>query len=137
MRKNLKHSLRSLIPAFLFVWTSAIIIHGSFAGETFKDISVFDAHQMIKENEIQVVLDVRTDVEHALGHLSDAVLIPIQVLEKRSHELEVDQSILVYCYKGNRSKTASEYLASKGFKNVYNILGGIDSWIKEGYEVER
>jgi rhodanese-related sulfurtransferase len=59
------------------------------------------------------------------------------VLSKRVHELKVDQRILVYSYKGNRSTTACEYLASKGFKHIYNMLGGIDLWTEEGYEVVR
>jgi len=137
MRKNLNHNLGFLVLAFLLAWSSAFVMPESFAGETFKNLTVFDAHQMIEEQGIQDVLDVRTDVEYAQSHLSGAVFIPLMVLDKRLHELKKDHTILVYCYKGKRSKMAGEYLASKGFKKVYNMLGGIDSWIKEGYEVVR
>ena len=51
------------------------------------------------------------------------------------HEIQTGQSILVYCHNGNRSKVACELLTSRGHKHVFNMLGGIESWIKKGYEV--
>ncbi len=129
MRKVLNLTL-----TFLIIWFPGFSITESLAKEDFKNVTTFDAYHMIKDQKI-LILDVRIDVEYAQFHIRDAVLIPLMVLSKRVHELKRDQRILVYCYKGNRSKTACEYLASKGFKHIYNMLGGIDSWIEEGYEV--
>jgi rhodanese-related sulfurtransferase len=129
MRKVLNLTL-----TFLIIWFPGFSITESLAKEDFKNVTTFDAYHMIKDQKI-LILDVRIDVEYAQSHIRDAVLIPLMVLSKRVHELKRDQRILVYCYKGNRSKTACEYLASKGFKHIYNMLGGIDSWIEEGYEV--
>ncbi len=135
MRKILNQCTVFLVLVSLPALLSGLATSKSFAGESFKNVSVFEANQMIKEQKNLVILDVRTDVEYAQSHLKDAILIPLMVLDKRLYELKASQSIMIYCYKGNRSKTASEYLASKGFKQVYNMLGGIDSWIEEGYEV--
>ncbi len=129
MRKVLNLTL-----TFLIIWFPGFSITESLAKEDFKNVTTFDAYHMIKDQKI-LILDVRIDVEYAQSNIRDAVLIPLMVLSKRVHELKRDQRILVYCYKGNRSKTACEYLASKGFKHIYNMLGGIDSWIEEGYEV--
>ena len=135
MRKLLGLNLIFLVITCLIVWYPGSLTSKSYAAETFKNVSVFEAKYMIDDRKVSLILDVRTDVEYAQSHIRDAVLIPLMVLSKRVHELKRDQRILVYCYKGNRSKTACEYLASKGFKHIYNMLGGIDSWIEEGYEV--
>ena len=134
MRKLLSLNLIFPVITYLIVWYPGSLTSESYAAETFKNVTTFDAYHMIKDQKI-LILDVRIDVEYAQSHIRDAVLIPLMVLSKRVHELKRDQRILVYCYKGNRSKTACEYLASKGFKHIYNMLGGIYSWIEEGYEV--
>ncbi len=131
MRKVLNVTL-----TFLIIWFPGFSITESLAKEDFKNVATFDAYYMIKDQKI-LILDVRTDVEYARSHIRDAALIPLMVLSKRVHELKREQSILVYCKGGNRSNTACEYLASKGFRHIYNMLGGIDSWIEEGYEVVR
>ncbi len=135
MRRLLNLNLIFLVITCLIVWYSGYLTSESYAAEAFKNVSAFEAKHMIDDQQVHIILDVRTDVEYARSHIRDAVLIPLMVLSKRVHELKKDQRILVYCYKGNRSKTACEYLASKGFKHIYNMLGGIDSWIEEGYEV--
>ncbi len=135
MRKVLNLNLIFLVITYLLAWVSGSLTSESYAEETFQNVSVFEAKNMIGDQKVPLILDVRTDVEYAQSHIRDTVFIPLMVLSKRVHELKWDQRILVYCYKGNRSKTACEYLTSKGFKHIYNMLGGIDSWIEEGYEV--
>ena len=46
---------------------------------------------------------------------------------------EIDSVVLVYCRSGNRSKTASEFLAELGYTNIYEF-GGMNTW---PYEVEK
>jgi rhodanese-related sulfurtransferase len=84
-----------------------------------------------------VVLDVRNQSEYNLGHLYNAVLIPLYPLKERTGELQehVNDPIIVYCKAGSRSQNACQTLVSYGFKNVYNMLGGIQSWIEAGYPI--
>jgi rhodanese-related sulfurtransferase len=42
---------------------------------------------------------------------------------------------LVYCRTGHRSNTASAMLVNAGYSQVYNMVGGITSWIDAGYPV--
>jgi rhodanese-related sulfurtransferase len=37
---------------------------------------------------------------------------------------------------GQRSALAAEFAASMGFKDLYNIEGGTEAWVKAGYAVE-
>lgn len=88
-------------------------------------ISAEDARKKLEKNEIDVVLDVRTNLEYNLGHYPNAKHIPIQQLEERAtQELpDLNASILIYCNTGQRSRKASEILYSLGYKKVRYISG--------------
>ena len=99
-------------------------------GAEFENVSADKAKEMIDEEKV-IVLDVRTSEEYNSGHIPGSELIPLQVIEGMSADLEKDKSYLVVCRSGNRSQQAAEILASKGFKNVYNMTGGMNEWTYE------
>ena len=99
------------------------------------DVSVFEARAMIETNPSLVLLDVRNQSEYDAGHIRNAKLIPLWELATRLNELNKTDEILVYCGAGDRSINASRILASDGFLHVYNMLGGIAEWVREGYPV--
>jgi rhodanese-related sulfurtransferase len=39
-----------------------------------------------------------------------------------------DRAIVVYCHHGPRSQRAAEELVQQGFRDVYNLTGGIHAW---------
>ncbi len=93
---------------------------------TYKKISAKEAKEMM-ENEV-IILDVRTQEEYDNEHIKNAILLPVQNIDSYSELLtNKDQTILVYCRSGNRSKTASKYLIQEGFTKVYDF-GGINKW---------
>lgn len=61
---------------------------------------------MKKAHKNFVILDVRNQSEYDLGHLYDAVLIPVYELENRINELQehTNDPIIVYCKAGSRSR---------------------------------
>ena len=137
----------SYFAAILFVLL--IIAPGMAATDkcTYTNVNVCDAKQMI-ENEDVFLLDVRVPTEYDLGHIEGAILIPLrdafgstlnsdQFLEARMKELPHNKNtkILVYCKSGARSAAASSLLVDAGYKKVYNIEGGIDNWVQEGYPI--
>jgi rhodanese-related sulfurtransferase len=138
VRKFLNRNLIFPVLTYLVVLSSGFLISESFAREIFNNVSVSEAQYMMSEqnnSKVDFVLDVRTGEEYARSHIKNAVLIPVMILTEKMHEIQMGQSILVYCHNGNRSKTACELLTSKGHKHVFNMLGGIESWIEKGYEV--
>ncbi len=77
-----------------------------------------------------LILDVRTPAEFALGHIEGAVNLPLDRLTSGIHTLkniDTNSRILVYCRSGRRSAQASKLLKEKGFRYVqdgggYNTL---------------
>lgn len=81
------------------------------------------------------VLDVRDQDEWEEGHVPNAVLIPSDELESRLNELPTDEEMIVVCYGGNRSLSATEMLRDHGFDLAQSVSGGISQWIASGYPV--
>jgi len=74
------------------------------------------------------LMDVRQPVEYESEHIPGAKLIPLPDLGDRLTEIDTDKPAIVYCAIGGRSRIASQMLAGKGFKVVYNLSGGIKAW---------
>ena len=74
------------------------------------------------------LLDVRQPAEYESEHIPGAKLIPLPDLGDRMTEIDTDKPTIVYCAIGGRSRVASQMLAGKGFKEVYNLSGGIKAW---------
>ena len=84
------------------------------------------------------ILDVREPEEFTgpLGHIRDAILIPLGDLAKRAGELSRDRPIVAVCRAGGRSAQATNILQQAGFKDVANLTGGMLRWRAEGHAVE-
>jgi phage shock protein E len=115
-------------------WTALVVLSlvlGCATYKPYKDITVTELKDRLEKKNDLVILDVRTkeEYESEAGHLPGAILIPIQDLEKRYHQLDSLKSkeIVAYCRSGVRSARASKFLGEKGFK-VLNMLGGIKAW---------
>jgi len=89
----------------------------------YKDIPA----EKFKANYVKgFLLDVRTPEEFAEGHIQGAVNIDIYDAQFSSQLDKLDKSkpVYVYCRSGARSSNASEMMKKKGFKEVYNLIGG-------------
>jgi len=103
--------------------------------EPFTRLTAAEAKSKIDEGNVQVI-DVRTPGEYAGGHVPGALNIPHMAVVSRKRELASDKELVFICAVGSRSALACEFAASLGFKDLYNVDGGTDAWIKLGYAVE-
>ena len=96
---------------------------------SYQHITADEAKVLMDSEEGYIILDVRTDVEFAEGHIPGAILIPDYEIKERAEEIltDKDQLILVYCRSGRRSKNAASDLADLGYTNVKEF-GGIIDW---------
>lgn len=90
------------------------------------------AKEMMRADDSLVVVDVRTQEEYAEGHIPGAICVPNEsIVDAQPEELpDLEQTILVYCRSGRRSKEAAQKLADMGYTNVYEF-GGIIDWTGE------
>jgi rhodanese-related sulfurtransferase len=85
--------------------------------------------------ETPFLLDVREPWEFAQARVPGAVNIPLGQLAARLNELNPEQPVAVICAHGNRSQSGAALLGQKGFKKVYNVLGGTAGWQQAGLEL--
>jgi len=114
------------------VFLTILLIFGfSFA---YQDLNAKQFYEMMQKEKNIIILDVRTPQEYQEGHISNAINIPVQILGQQLDKLKnfKDKKILVYCRSGHRSAIASQILDRAGFKNVYNLKGGLFEWKASG-----
>lgn len=96
------------------------------------NISQQQARDMMDANDALIVIDVREPYEYcdSRGHIPEALNYPwsSNVLRNRYSELPQHAEILVICKSGGRSNSASNFLDSKGFTKVFDVMGGMNSW---------
>lgn len=83
--------------------------------------------------EDSVLVDVRSPIEHANGHIPGSILIPVDELRSRLNELDPAKEIWVYCQVGLRGYTASRILQQKGYR-VRNLAGGYKTYLLAAYK---
>ena len=103
--------------------------------EPFTRISVAEAKEKIDGGDVQVI-DSRTLGEYMGGHVPGAINIPHMATVSRKGDLAADRDLVFICQMGQRSALACEFAAALGFKDLYNVEGGTEAWIKAGYPVE-
>lgn len=94
----------------------------------FKMISAVEAKKLMDNTKCKI-LDVRTKEEFKEGHIDNAILIPLDEIEEKVESIFTDkeETILVYCRSGVRSKNASSIMSKKGYTNILEF-GGIIDW---------
>ncbi len=80
-----------------------------------------------------VLLDVRTPEEFAKGHLENAMNVDWNGDNFDAQLSNIDKSkpVFVYCLSGGRSSSAAAKMRADGFKEVYELKGGIMKWRSE------
>jgi len=100
-----------------------------------------ELRQKIDNHEKMILIDVRTQQEYTgeLGHIDGTVLLPLQDISSwiSKYENDKDKEIVMICRSGNRSGRATQYFLDHGFKDVYNMEGGMIAWNKAGFPVEK
>lgn len=80
-----------------------------------------------RDKDNTILVDVRSEIEHANGHIEGSINIPVDDLRGRLSELDPSKEIWVYCQVGLRGYTASRILQQKGLR-VKNLTGGYKTY---------
>ncbi len=110
-----------------------IVLTGCGKAQTNKSESSLPATEFSKkldQTKDAQLLDVRTPGEFRNGHLKNALNIDWNAddFSEKAKTLDKDESVFVYCMSGPRSTAAAAKLREMGFKNVYEMQGGMMKW---------
>jgi len=94
------------------------------------DITVDELNARIddKSDNSFIIVDIRDDASYDEAHIPGAINIPLNELGYRVFSLDKTKDIIVYCFTGVTSQVACQILVNAGFKDVYNVIGGIKAW---------
>lgn len=81
-----------------------------------------------------VLVDVRSGSEFAAGHIPGAVNIPMDQIETRLDDLNVNLSIVLVCQSGQRARITAALLEPCGLQ-ITVLEGGTKAWIQAGFPV--
>jgi monothiol glutaredoxin len=73
------------------------------------------------------LLDVRTEREHDIAEIEGARMLTREVEEELAGG-DKSAMLVFHCHHGVRSRAAAEHFLREGFRNVWNLEGGIDAW---------
>lgn len=96
-----------------------------------RQIEARELHARREAGESIVLLDVREHDEVNYCKISDSLHIPMNQVPMRMHELDPQSTVVVYCHKGGRSMQVCRFLEARGFKDVFNLQGGITQWSQQ------
>ncbi len=124
---------------------------------TIKHITVQQAHEQQREGATYI--DVRSVPEFQQGHPEGAFNVPLLHADPATRQMRpnpeflavvranfpADAKLMIGCQMGGRSQQAAEILASAGYKDVANVLGGYGGapqmghtgWVQAGLPVEQ
>jgi molybdopterin/thiamine biosynthesis adenylyltransferase/rhodanese-related sulfurtransferase len=92
------------------------------------EISVQELKAMMDRGETDYkIIDVREPYEFEIANLGGQ-LIPLGEIENQSHKIQASGKTILLCRSGVRSQKAIHKLQKLGFRNLYNLSGGILEW---------
>ncbi|MFZ5758587.1 MAG: rhodanese-like domain-containing protein [Thermodesulfobacteriota bacterium] len=102
---------------------------------TFRSIPVSEAKKILETRKDIVLLDVRTPEELRYGAIAGSSLVPFWAIMQNKLTLPKETPIMLVCAVGGRSYAAGQMLARYGYREVYNVSGGLSAWKEAGYPV--
>ena len=127
--------MRKFLLSFVFCVPILFLIPTAFAQD--EGLTTAKAlRKLIESDSSFVLIDVRTPEEFAEGHITDALNIDYyQAFEDSVKYLSQERTYFLYCRSGSRSAKSRKIMTELGFKQVYDLEGGITNWKEKGYKV--
>ena len=89
-------------------------------------------------NPDTIVVDFRNHYESEVGHFQGAITPDVEnfreslpIINQQLQDYKEDKNLLMYCTGGIRCEKASAYFKHQGFKNVYQLEGGIIEYARQ------
>ncbi len=127
--------MRCITTAYITRRTLAVLLLltlGALATASpgYRDVTVHDLRAAQQRGAL--ILDVRTSVEYAAGHVQGTQLLAVADLAGCMSEVPARQTVYVICRSGARTAHASALLE----QDIRNVTGGMNTWQAAGYPVK-
>lgn len=99
------------------------------APQVIKSMDVHALQRRMQAGDL-IVVDVRPDADRAIAPFAGAEIFSPET-HARLTSLPKDTPIAFICHHGNSSRNAAEHFREHGFRDLYNVEGGIDAWSRE------
>ena len=121
--------MKNLLFTTLFA-ISSLFLFGQEKIGAFQDLEVEKFAQKIETLQDIQIVDVRTPEEWSKGTIKGANLINFydDNFQEQLNKLDRKQPVFVYCASGGRSMKTLYKMKEMGFKEIYNLNGGISAW---------
>ena len=96
---------------------------------SFQCISIEDAKTIIDKDNLTII-DIRDRNSFLNGHIDKAIHVDNLDIDNFLKDKNKNDTILIYCYHGNSSKSAANFFVQHGFENVLSMNEGYVGWIK-------
>ena len=100
-------------------------------------VPLISIEELIKIDKYNLyILDTREEDEFNVSHLKNARQVGNFWFDMRKvYDIPKNATVVVYCSVGVRSEKIAEKLIASGYKNVFNLYGGIFEWINQSHPV--
>ena len=99
-----------------------------------KKVDVATAHEWMIQGKA-VLIDVRESDEYIKEHVPEAHLVPLSGFNPEDFPREHDKIAVFHCKSGSRTQASASQILSTGFKEVYQLDGGLQAWRSAGYPI--
>lgn len=103
----------------------------------FLPVAPQEAARLTVERQGLQIVDTRTGWERSSGWIANSVHISYFtfLFGGGYDKLDKERPVLLICAHGTRSYRVGRSLIKKGWKEVYDLDGGMKAWLKDGYSV--
>ena len=125
--------MNSTLKYILVVAFSTIFSCSLINNESINHMNSDELIEFIELNDA-ILVDVRTEDEYNSGYIENSLNIDYfsNDFSVNADKLDKNTPIILYCRSGNRSSMSANKISKLGFKEIYNLEGGILEWIEEG-----
>ena len=96
---------------------------------SFQCISIEEAKIIIDKDNLTII-DIRDRNSFLNGHIDKAIHVEDLDIDNFLKDKNKNETILIYCYHGNSSKSAANFFVQHGFEKVLSMDEGYVGWIK-------
>ena len=106
-------------------------------GEPYNRINASELMNLIISDNPKII-DVREEHEFVSGHIKSSNLVPLHQIEEWVTKNNIQEKTIFVCQMGVRSALACEISSAYGVDEdfLFNLEGGMNEWITNGFEVE-